>query len=540
MMVAERRSTDVRNTALVRLIAKPAFLAGLLSDRSLTKKAYLNALASALEYGARVLVGFLVTPLLVAGLGEYYFGTWQILNRLVGYLSPASGRSSMALKWTLAQQQDSTDYDHKRRYVGSTIAVWLIFMPFVAVLGGVLAWFAPYWLRAPAQSFLYVRAATGILVANLAMMSLSEMPQSVLEGENLGYKRIGLTVALVFVGGGLTWLSLYVGLGIAGVAMAALATSLLTGLLFLRIVRVYVPWFGVARPSFQATRQFLGLSWWFVGWNLVMNLMVSMDVVVLGLLKSVESVTGYSLSKYAPEMLISVVAIMVFGSAPGLGGIIGSGNLAKAARIRGELMALTWLIVTVLGTTVLLCNRAFVALWVGAQYYVGTEAALLIVLMVTQFVFIRNDANVIDLTLRLSRKVLLGLLSVALSLLAAAILVEYLRLGIVGLCLGIVAGRLLLSLGYPLLVGRSLDVRFSTQLRGALRPAFVTLALYSVAARTDRLWSGHPGIIGGGWIGFALSVALTGGLALLLAFYGGLSREQRGNIVKRVRMAVAG
>jgi len=539
-MVAERRSTDVRNTALVRLIAKPAFLAGLLSDRSLTKKAYLNALASALEYGARVLVGFLVTPLLVAGLGEYYFGTWQILNRLVGYLSPASGRSSMALKWTLAQQQDSTDYDHKRRYVGSTIAVWLIFMPFVAVLGGVLAWFAPYWLRAPAQSFLYVRAATGILVANLAMMSLSEMPQSVLEGENLGYKRIGLTVALVFVGGGLTWLSLYVGLGIAGVAMAALATSLLTGLLFLRIVRVYVPWFGVARPSFQATRQFLGLSWWFVGWNLVMNLMVSMDVVVLGLLKSVESVTGYSLSKYAPEMLISVVAIMVFGSAPGLGGIIGSGNLAKAARIRGELMALTWLIVTVLGTTVLLCNRAFVALWVGAQYYVGTEATLLIVLMVTQFVFIRNDANVIDLTLRLSRKVLLGLLSVALSLLAAAILVEYLRLGIVGLCLGIVAGRLLLSLGYPLLVGRSLDVRFSTQLRGALRPAFVTLALYSVAARTDRLWSGHPGIIGGGWIGFALSVALTGGLALLLAFYGGLSREQRGNIVKRVRMAVAG
>ena len=203
-------------------------------------------------------------------------------------------------------------------------------------------------------------------------------------------------------------------------------------------------------------------------------------------------------------------------------------------------MALSWLVVTVLGATILLWNQAFLALWVGAQYYVGTGPALLIVLVVTQFVFIRNDANVIDLTLRLSQKVLLGLLSVALSLLAAAILVEYLRLGIVGLCLGIVAGRLLLSLGYPLLVGRSLDVRFSTQLRGALRPAFVTLALYSVAARTDRLWSGHPGIIGGGWIGFALSVALTGGLALLLAFYGGLSREQRGNIVKRVRMAVAG
>ena len=530
----------MRNTALGRLVAKPAFLADLLSDRSLTRKAYLNALASALEFGARLLVGFLVTPLLVAGLGQYYFGTWQILIRLVGYISPASGRPTMALKWTLAQHQNSTDYDQKRRYVGSTIAVWLIFMPFMAVLGGVLAWFAPYWLKAPAGSFFYVRAATGILVANLIMMSLSEMPQSVLEGENLGYKRIGLTVALILVGGGLTWLALYLNTGIVGVAAAALVTSLLTGLLFLRVVRANAPWFGVARPSLHETRQFLGLSWWFLGWNLVMNLMLSMDVVVLGLLKSVESVTGYTLSKYAPEVMISIVAFIVFGSAPGLGGIIGSGDLPKAVRIRSELMALSWLVVTVLGATILLWNQAFLALWVGAQYYVGTGPALLIVLVVTQFVFIRNDANIIDLTLRLSRKVLLGLLSVVLSLLAAAILVGYCRLGIVGLCLGIMAGRLLLSLGYPLLVGRYLGIPFSGQLRGALRPACAILALYSVAAATDRLWSGHPGIIGGGWIGLALSMALTGGLALLLAFYGGLSREQRGNIIKRVRMVVAG
>jgi hypothetical protein len=64
--------------------------------------------------------------------------------------------------------------------------------------------------------------------------------------------------------------------------------------------------------------------------------MLASDVVLLGLLGSVESVTSYSLTKYAPETLISVVAIMFFGVIPGLGGIIGSGDFKKAASIRGE------------------------------------------------------------------------------------------------------------------------------------------------------------------------------------------------------------
>ena len=62
-------------------------------DDTLTKKAALNALAAALDYGARLIVGFLVTPWLVAGLGNYFYGTWQILNRMIGYISPASGRA---------------------------------------------------------------------------------------------------------------------------------------------------------------------------------------------------------------------------------------------------------------------------------------------------------------------------------------------------------------------------------------------------------------------------------------------------------------
>ena len=107
-----------------------------LSPQSLTKKASLNAFASAIDYGARVAVEFTLNPLLVAGLGDYLYGLWRVLWRMNGYMLAAGGRSAQALKWAIANQQTSTDYDEKRRFVGNALAVWLLFLPILALVGG--------------------------------------------------------------------------------------------------------------------------------------------------------------------------------------------------------------------------------------------------------------------------------------------------------------------------------------------------------------------------------------------------------------------
>jgi hypothetical protein len=269
-----------------------------------------------------------------------------------------------------------------------------------------------------------------------------------------------------------------------------------------------------------------------------MNLMMASDVIVLGMLESVESVTNYSLTKYAPETLITVVAIAIFGISPGLGGIIGSGNLARASRVRNEIMSLTWLVITVLGTTFLLWNRTFIELWVGGEHYAGPIPTLLIVLMVIQFVLIRNDAHIIDLTLRLRDKVIMGALSVMGSLAAAGLFVGYWRLGIAGLCLGLIVGRLLLSIGYPVLVSRLMKISLSSQLRGVLRPAFVTILLFCLVSLLDspfvNIWNAVRG-----WVSLFLSVGFTFGVVLPLAFFAGLSGNHRRQILRRVRTVVA-
>lgn len=514
-------------------------ISGFFSDKSLTQKAYLNALTVMLEYGATLVVGFVMTPLMVAGLGDYFFGMWQVLNRLMGYISPASGRPGFALKATLANQQASVDYDQKRRYVGSTIVIWLMFLPLLIFIGGVVSWFVPAWVRAPAEYVWVVRAVAGLLVVNMIANTLSSIPQVTLQGENRGYKRMGMSVVLVFVGGSFTWLALYLGAGIVGVAAAVVASTLVTGLFYLWVVKTNTPWFGMAKPHGADIRQMLGLSGWFMGWNIVTTLLISSDVVVLGLLNSVESVTNYSLTKYVPETLIGVIVIVVFGIVPGLGGVIGSGDYERAYRLRNEIIAFTWLVATTLGASILIWNRTFISLWVGAEHYSGSIANLLIIVGAMQLALIRSDGNIIDLTLRMSQKVMLGALSVTVSVATASMLVGSFQLGVVGLCIGITAGRLIVSLGYPILIGRFLGVDFSRQTGSILRPGLVTALLYSVSLGLDHLmadlaWSGLSG-----WLALVLSVSLTGILMLLMSFYTGLSRSQREVLMHRLRAGMA-
>jgi O-antigen/teichoic acid export membrane protein len=514
-------------------------LSGLLSDNGLTKKAYLNALTVVLDYAAGLLVGFLVTPLMVAGLGDYLFGMWQVLNRMVGYITPASGRPGFALKATLANQQASTDYAQKRRYVGSTLIIWLLFLPLLVGSGAIVSWFVPYWVHAPAQTIWLVRAAAAVLAANLVIDALSSIPQVTLQGENLGYKRMGASVVLVLVGGGFTWLALYLHTGLVGVCAAVFFSTLATGLFYLWVVKSYTPWFGVEKPRAEDTRKMLGLSWWFMGWNLVTSLLLVSDVVVLGILNSVESVTNYTLTKYVPENLIGVIVIVVMGIMPGLGGIIGTGDHGRAIRLRDEINSFIWLTGTALGASILLWNRMFISLWVGPVHYAGRMPNLLIVISAVQLALIRSDGNVIDLTLKMSQKVLLGMLSVAVSVAAASIMVGYFKQGLVGLCLGIMAGRMIISIGYPMLISRFLGAKIGSQLKGMLRPVLVSIVLFAAAAALDGLFSSVIWSGAGGWMLFLAGAGATGIVMTVLSFYAGLTQEQRASMLRRVRVAVS-
>jgi hypothetical protein len=138
----------------------------------------------------------------------------------------------------------------------------------------------------------------------------------------------------------------------------------------------------------------------------------------------------------------------------------------------------------------------------------------------------------------MSQKVLLGLLSVTVSIVAASILVGYFKLGIAGLCLGIMGGRLIISVGYPMLISRFLGLSLSSQLNRMLRPALVSILFFSVAIGVDKFSSIMVGTGFKGWLLFILYAGTTGILMLLLSFYSGLSGDQRKSMINRVQAVI--
>jgi O-antigen/teichoic acid export membrane protein len=504
-----------------------AYVRRLRSDETLARKASLNMVASILDYSARIVVGLLVLPILVSGLGNSLFGIYQTLGRLVGYATPAGGRPSQALKWTIAQRQSSADVADKRREVGSAIAVWLLFLPLLATAGGILAWFAPQILGVSDSLYTTVRVAAAILVAELIIGNLATIPQSVVQGENLGYKRMGLSTVVVLVGGGLTALAVVLGGGLVAVCAAVLATTLLTGLLFWWVARVNVPWFGVAKPAFGRARQFIRLSGWFLLWNLVMQVMRASDVVVLGIVGSSDLVTVYTLTRYIPEAIFGVVAIVVSAVMPGLGGLVGGGQLGRVATVRNEAMSVTWLIATASGATYLVLQESFLDMWVGPSYYPGGVTSLLVVLLMLQFALIRNDSSVIDVTLQLGPKVLLGIIAAGASVGLAVGLMKV-DPSIATMALGFLLGRAILSVAYPIILALYVGNSALGQVWSALRPAVVTALAFGLALLVA------PFVDVGSWILLALLSVVVVALFGAASYWGGLTGAQRRRLRERV------
>jgi len=496
--------------------------------RGLTERAYLNIFSSLLDHVVKGAVMMLITPLLVAGLGGSLFGVWQMLSRLVTYMQAADGRPTQALKWVIANQQSIDDPAAKRRHVGSALGVWMLFLPILLALSVMLVCVSPFLTKMPAELFMTVRVACALLVVNFLLTNLVALPEAVLRGMNLGYKRMGLQAGLSIVGGILSVGALYVGAGLIGVAGAQVILAALTGVLFLLVVKKYVPWFGVARPSLAEVRSFFKLSVWWFGWTLINRFLMASDIIILGFVASSAAVTTYTLTGFAGVTLMTLATTMLGAVTPGLGGVIGLKQFEKASALRAEMLTVNWLLLTALGSTILLWNRSFVSLWVGAEHYAGFWANLLIVVVIVQFMFIRNDAFVIDLTLELREKVIVGAIAAVLSVALSIALIP--SLGIAGLCLGMIGGRLVLSVSYPLILKRKLGAAGRARLRELVRPGLTMGCMFAAACYLSRT------LLVESWSLWLLCASVSFSFALGFALIAGLDGNKRRSLLRRLTM----
>lgn len=496
---------------------------------SLARRATLTAIAALLDYGAKIAVGLVVTPILVSSLGRSLYGLWEMLHRLVGYASVVDGRPTAALRLVVAHRQGVDDADAQRRNVGAALVVWLLCLPLVAAVGGTLAVLSPAIARVPADLAGTVRLTAALLLGGLLMATLAAIPESVLRGMNLGYRQMGVQAALNVAGGLLSAGAVAAGLSLAGLAGAQIALAALTGVCYWVLARAYVAWFGIARPGRADVKALAGMSVWLIAGELIAKLILGSDVLILGMLVSPAAVTTYVLTAYAVRAALGIHAFTVGAAMPGLGGLVGQRQYGRAADAYGEIVTLTWLLAMVVGGAVLLWNRAFVTLWVGPEHYAGPWVNLLLALSATQTALIRTDAYIIDAALQPRPRVLVGAATAVITLGVAAALTS--AFGMIGLCLGMFAGRLTQSIAYPLLVQRCLDGA-AAPAAVLTRPLLVTATLFGACA-----WAGQR-TAPGGWLMWSAGVVASVAVLACAALFLGFPPEARSRFLARIRRSM--
>jgi len=500
---------------------------------NLTKRASLTAVASLLDYTVKAAVSLVITPILVGGLGRSMYGMWEMLGRLIGYMTATDGRPTEALRLVISQQQ-AADPQANRRAIGAALAVWIIMLPLVALVGGALAWLAPSLTHAPQADATAVRLTCALLVVSFMFTGLAAIPESTLPGMNLGYKRMGLQAGLSIIVGALAVWAVKAGFGLPGMGASQIIRAFVTGAVFWLLVRKYVPWFHVAKPTRESVKSLFGMSIWLSVGDLMAKLLLASDVLVLGWIISPAAVTTYVLTSYAARTGTGIFVFTASAAMPGLGGVLGKKQFASAVKIRHELRMLTWLFTTVIGATILAWNHSFLHLWVGSRNYAGPWVDLLIVCVAMQTAFIRTDSYIIDAALRPRARVIFGAITVVATLGLGIALTH--ALGIVGLCLGLLAGRMIQSIAYPLIVHSCLEkpgIQMAERL-AAVRMAVTTAVLFAAGNIAGRVLLAPRWFI---WLGgVLLTIAFVSAVSLFL----GPTPGDRRAIIARVRALASG
>ncbi len=468
------------------------------------------------------LLGLAINPLLVQSLGPTDFGIWKSLLRLLDLSGVADGRATQALKWIVAHGSGKDDDLSLRRAVGAAILMWLFWLPVLLLAVSGVVYLLPSLINGiTADHLTFARWAALALGINVVLSAVVGIPDAVLIGTNQGYRSIVLTTTILIVSNGLMLLAARGGYGLPTLGLITLGCTVLNGTLTWWIARRRVNWWGIAKPTRSDLTRFAGFSNWTLVWALVQLFLLSSELLLISALSGPLAVTKYTFTSYSIQFALAICLMTGSAVTPSLGALIGNGDLRAAGRLVDKTREILLAVMTVGGAGILLLNKAFVTTWIGPQYYMGDTLNVLMVIAFLQLSHIRLEAQVQDVGLNISKKVLVALAGTFGSFLLAGLL--YLAFSsLESIYVGLIIGRLLASILLPRLVCGLVPVPFC-HWRGMVVLSIVIAASILVAPFIDP----H------GWPALLLTAAATFIVLAGIAFAFVLTQETRSLIYGR-------
>ncbi|MBN1982773.1 MAG: oligosaccharide flippase family protein, partial [Chitinivibrionales bacterium] len=290
---------------------------------SLTYKASLTFISQLLQQGTRLVTGFVITPILLRGLGAELYGVWTMIQQSIGYISLSDLRPMSTLRYTLAISQHKDDLEEKRRHIGAAFRIWFYTFPIFCVIGILAIWKLPFLIHVKPQYLKDVQIAIGILAFCAAMEKLFSLPSNVMRGMNLDYKYMGLSTITILLNAGIIIAAIQLGFGLPGIAAATFFGILFSGIIRLWVTRNTLSWFGMSKPKKDEFLRFARLTGWLTVSAIGGLLLTASDTLLIGYMLEPSKVAVYVITGMVLLILIGQMMQLLNSGGTGLAGICG-------------------------------------------------------------------------------------------------------------------------------------------------------------------------------------------------------------------------
>ncbi len=492
---------------------------------NLFNRAKLNAFASYFGFIINAIIAFFASPFLVQFLGSTSFGIWKSVQKILTFASVADGRATQALKWIIADKESKDDIYEKQQAVGSALKVWTLFLPFVLIILSIIIWNLPYLVN-DVDSELYskIQILGFILGINLLINPLIGIPDAILVGTNRGYKSTLIKTFGIVISNVLMIISSYLGYGIIGLGVVVIIVTLFNSIFIYYVCKKSVRWFGIKKPSKKQVKSFFSFSFWVLIWSFVAKLILSTEILLISALINPMEVSNYVFTAYIFQFCVSISLLTGTAITPGLGRLIGAKELVKSRIVTESIREIILCISAFFGGLILIVNKHFVKLWMGEEFFLGTNINLIIVLIMIQLVMFRSEGQIQDLSLKIKNKVIIGGVGAAISIILGIFLYNYLDYSIEGLFIGVLIGRILLNISFKKMVNKMLDIK--TNYKSFTYLVILITLCYFVGNEISSFDS---------WISFILFLLLISSVLILTCYYLFLSNESRGKIIMIIK-----
>jgi O-antigen/teichoic acid export membrane protein len=341
-----------------------------------------NALGVYAVYGASMVSGLVVTPIVLHALGDETFGLWSFIASITIYLAVLDlGVAPSVVRFT-AEAHGRGDPDETNRIASVALAIYGAIGALTIVAGVALSWVVPYLIETPDDVVWDARLATFLVAISFAARFPLGLFYHLLGGkqrfdaQNLGnFVATALYAVLVVIlirrGGGLVTLgavTLFVTIVKLGIPLAWLRSEFPT----LQLRRSYV--------TRARVRELVGVSWSNFLVHIANKVVFSTDVVVVGIVLGAREAAIYAIASRLFQLAFGLASVVTALLYPAFAEYEGAGAEERQRRLliaglRGGSAA-----ALVLALPLLVIPEHLITGWLGPGY--GDSAPVLALLAV--------------------------------------------------------------------------------------------------------------------------------------------------------------